>query len=196
MRFSLTIYKDLIDLELMTRIAKYESRALEELYDRYSSILYSLIKKISPDEKTAEIILIEVFVIVWRKIEFFDFKAGNVYTWLIYLARNRAIDSLRRTRRVAGEIDFYEDKYENYFIIPLLDKDIDSLDLNTALSIKPKIENALDKLTDSQKYILHLAFYEGYTLVEISDLLKIPVESVREKVLTASGSLRDNLLGR
>lgn len=180
----------------MTRIAKYESRALEELYDRYSSILYSLIKKISPDEKTAEIILIEVFVIVWRKIEFFDFKAGNVYTWLIYLARNRAIDSLRRTRRVAGEIDFYEDKYENYFIIPLLDKDIDSLDLNTALSIKPKIENALDKLTDSQKYILHLAFYEGYTLVEISDLLKIPVESVREKVLTASGSLRDNLLGR
>lgn len=78
----------------------------------------------------------------------------------------------------------------------MLDTNIDSLDLATAMNIKPKMEEALDKLTDAQKYVIHLSFYEGYNTDEIADKLNIPVETVRDKLMTAVHNLKDNLLGK
>ncbi len=187
-------YAELTDLELMQRISKYDSRALEELYERYSRLLYTLIKKISPDEITAESILVEVFAIIWKNIEYFDFEAGNVYTWIVSLARNRAVESLRRSRDSYSTLDFYDDEYEKLFIIPFLARDIDTLDIKTAFKVKDKVEKALSRLTDAQKYVIHLAYYDAYTLDEIAEKLNIPVETVRTKILTAMHSLRDNLL--
>lgn len=185
-------YKELSDIEIMQRVAKYDSRALEELYNRYSSLLFTLIKKISPDEETTENILVEVFAIIWRKSDRFDFETGNVYTWLVTLARNKAIDNLRRSRGYSpGE---YTEEYEDHYIIPDLDKQIDSLDIKTAYSLKPRIEKGLAKLTDAQKYVIHLAFYEGFTLDEISGRLGIPVETARDKVLRALHNLRDHVV--
>lgn len=178
----------------MHEIARFESRALEELYDRYSSLLYTVIRKISPDQITAEQILVEVFVIIWRKIQKFDFRTGNVFSWLITLARNKAVDNLRRDRSPNSTVEFYDDDYEDYYVLPTFNKGMDSLDFNTAFTIKPKIEKALVKLTDTQKYVLHLAYYEGYTIDEIADKLNVPVETVRGKVMTALHSLRDFLV--
>ncbi len=186
-------YSNLTDNEIMRKIAKYDSRALEELYDRYSSLLYTVIKKIAPDENSAESILVEVFTIIWRKIDKYDFKADSPYTWLVTLARNRAVDSLRRTRS-ASETNYYNDEYEDYFILPMLSPQIDSLDLETALKIKPAMEKALAKLTDTQKYVIHLAYYEGYTIKEIAQKINIPVETVRQKIMTAVVNLKENLL--
>jgi RNA polymerase sigma-70 factor (ECF subfamily) len=191
----LSKYEELNDLALFEKIYQKDSDALEELYERYSPLLYTLLKKITKDERTAEIILSEVFVIVWRKVGLFNFKTGNVFTWLVILTRNRAIDSLKRSRNSSESLDNYNDKYENFFIVPFLDKRIDSLDLKTAMSIKPKMEQALEKLTDAQKYVLHLSFYEGYNLGEIAKKLNIPIETVRDKVMTTVHNLRDNLIG-
>ena len=177
----------------MQEIARFESRALEELYDRYSPLLYTVIKKIAPDEATADQIIIEVFVIIWRKIDKFDFKTGNVFTWLVTLARNKAVDSLRRGRASDPSEQPYDDVYEDYFVLPTFQNDIDSLDFNTALTLKPKVELALSKLTDTQKYVLHLAYYEGFTIDEIADKLNVPIETVRSKVMTALHNLRDYL---
>lgn len=187
-------FKDLSDIELMQEIAKLESRALEELYDRYSPLLYTLIKKISPDQSTAEQILTEVFVLIWRKINHFNLRNGSVYSWLVTLTRNLAVDALRRERSFSNTAQFYDDKYEDYFILPTFPKEMDSLDLKTALSLKPKVEKSLTKLTDTQKYVLHLAYYEGYTIDEIADKLNVPVETVRSKVMNALHSLRDYLV--
>jgi RNA polymerase sigma-70 factor (ECF subfamily) len=188
-------YTDLPDLALLNKISEQDSRALEELYDRYAAILYSLIKKIVPDKRVAEIILVEVIAIVWKKARLFDLGKGSVYTWIITLARNRAIDNVRRTRSSNELLDVYDDKYEDFFIIPLLDEKIDSLDFNTAMNIRPKMVEALDNLTDAQKYVLHLSYYEGYSLDQISDKLKLPIEAVREKIMSAVHNLRENLLG-
>jgi len=190
----LSKYTDLSDIDLFEKIVKYDSRALEELYERYSSILFSLIKKITPDIKTAEMILSDVFVIVWRKIDMFDFKSGNVYTWLITLARNRAVDRVRRDRSSRITLTNYNDEYEDFFIMPDLEDGIDAIDLETALKIKPKIEEALEKLTDAQKYVIHLSYYEGYTLNEIAERLNIPIETVRMKVNAALHNLKENLI--
>lgn len=178
----------------MREISKFDSRALEELYNRYSPLLFTVIKKISPDQGTAEQILLEVFVIIWRKIDKFDFHNGNVYSWLVTLARNKAVDTLRRERSASSTSQFYDDGYEDFFIIPTFLSGMDSLDFKTALSLKPKIEKALSRLTDTQKYVLHLAYYEGYTIDEIADKLNVPIETVRNKVMTALHSLRDYLI--
>lgn len=178
----------------MQEIARFESRALEELYERYSPLLYTVIKKIAPDQAAADQLLIEVFVIIWRKINKFNFRSANVYSWLVTLARNKAVDSLRRERAANSTVQFYDDDYEDYFILPTFPNEIDSLDFKTAFTIKPKIEKALSKLTDTQKYVLHLAYYEGYTIDEIADKLNVPIETVRGKVMTALQSLRDYLV--
>ena len=190
----LSKFKEMSDLELMREISRYESRALEELYDRYSPLLFTLIKKIAPNQTIAEDILADVFVIIWRKISKFDFNTGNVYTWLVTLARNKAIDFVRRERTAGQTVQLYDDEYEDYFIIPTFDKSIDSLDFKTATALKPNIERALSKLTDTQKYVLHLAYYEGYTIDEIADKLNVPIETVRLKVMNALHSLRDYLV--
>jgi RNA polymerase sigma-70 factor (ECF subfamily) len=183
----------LSDFELMQRVAGYDSKALEVLYDRYSPILYTVIKKIVTDEKTAGDILTGVFVIIWRKLDHFDFTTKNVYTWLVTLARNKAVDTLRRTRE--GEnAEEYTDDYENMYIIPKLSPEIDSLDLSTAIGIKGNVEKALDELTDAQQYVIYLAYYEGLTENEIAARLNIPVQTVKSKIKIALSNLRENLL--
>lgn len=186
-------YKDLSDIDIMRKVSAYDSRAIEELYNRYSPLLYTLIKKIAPDEKTSEDLLIEIFTIIWKKSDKFDFESGNVFTWLITLARNRAVDHVRRTRAGGEKIDKYDDDYENYFILPTLSKKIEKIDYETALSFRSNMESALARLTDAQKYVIHLAYYEGYNLEEIADKLNIPVETVRAKIMTALKNLQEQL---
>ena len=188
-------FKEMSDIELVREISKFESRALEELYDRYSSLLYTIIKKIAPDEPTADQILIELFVIVWRKTANLEASTQNVFSWFVSLARNKAVDSLRRSRGMSETSQLYTDGYEDYYILPSFSPEMDNLDFNTAFSLKPKIEKSLSKLTDTQKYVLHLAYYEGFTIDEIADKLNVPLETVRNKIMTALFSLRDHLVG-
>jgi RNA polymerase sigma-70 factor (ECF subfamily) len=181
------------DIELMQRVAGYDSKALEALYNRYSSILYTVIKKIVTDEKTAGDVLTDVFVIIWRKINYFDFNTKNVYTWLITLARNKAVDTLKRTREDENPED-YTEAYENKYVIPRLSHEIDVLDLKTALGIKGSVEKALNKLTDAQQYVIYLAYYEGLTEQEIASRLNIPLQTVKSKIKIALTNLKENLI--
>lgn len=185
-------YKEDTDIEVFEKIVKNDSKALEELYLRYSPILYSLIKKIVKDVETSEEILLDVFTTVWEKIDLFSFKTGNVYTWLITLTRNMAVDYKQDQRNSNSEFNVQQ---KDFYIVPILDPDIDSLSLDSAMKIKPEISAALDNLTEAQKYVLLLSYYEGYTLDQISENLNIPVSTVRTKVALALNKLKENLLG-
>jgi RNA polymerase sigma-70 factor (ECF subfamily) len=181
------------DIDVMKRVAAYDSKALEILYDRYSPLLYTLIKKIAVEKSLAEEILTEVFVIIWRRIELFDIYSGNVYTWLVTLARNKAVDTVRRKNENL-KMPEYTNDYEINFILPSLSKQIDPLDLATTNAIKDSFEVALNKLTDAQQYVLYLAYYEGLTQIEISEKLNIPYATVKSKIKIASTNLREYLL--
>jgi RNA polymerase sigma-70 factor (ECF subfamily) len=181
------------DIDVMKRVAAYDSKALEILYDRYSPLLYTLIKKIAVEESLAEEILTEVFVIIWRRIELFDIYSGNVYTWLVTLARNKAVDTVRRKNENLKMPEYTKD-YEINFILPSLSKQIDPLDLATTNAIKDSFEVALNKLTDAQQYVIYLAYYEGLTQIEISEKLNIPYATVKSKIKIASTNLREYLL--
>jgi len=177
----------LTDAEIMLKVAGYDSKALEQLYDRYAPILYTLIKKIVTDKDTAEEILSEVFVTVWRQIDQFDFKTNNVYTWLITLARNKAIDVLNRNN--GKLLPEYTEDYEREHIIPKLSPEIEALELADVLNKKDKIEKALGSLTDAQKYVLELSYYGGMDQGEIAGKLNIPTMTVKSKLQVAFGNL-------
>ena len=184
---------DSSDIDVMRRVAAYDSKALEILYNRYAPLLYTLIKKIAIEKTLAEEILTEVFVIIWRRVELFDIFTGNVYTWLVTLARNKAVDTVRRNNENLKTPD-YTDEYETNFIIPQISKQIDPLDLATTQTIKNSVETALNKLTDAQQYVIYLAYYEGLTQKEIAERLNIPYSTVKTKIKNASLNLREYLL--
>jgi RNA polymerase sigma-70 factor, ECF subfamily len=181
----------LTDAEIMLKIAGYDSKALEQLYDRYAPFLYTLIKKIVIDKETSEEILSDVFVIIWRQIDQFDFKTNNIYTWLVTLARNKAIDVLNR--RGGKMLPDYNDEYEKEHIIPKLSKEVETLELDEVLNRKEKMEKALSSLTDAQRYVLELSYYGGMDQEEIANKLKIPTVTVKSKLQVAIGNLMQKL---
>lgn len=175
------------DAEIMLKVAGYDSKALELLYDRYAPILYTLIKKIVTDKDTAEEILSDLFVIVWRQIDQLDFKTNNVYTWLVTLARNKAIDQLnRKNGKLVPE---YDDDYEREHILPKLSPEIEAMELKDVMNKKEKLEKALGSLTDAQKYVLELSYYGGMDQGEIAGKLNIPTMTVKSKLQVAFGNL-------
>jgi RNA polymerase sigma-70 factor (ECF subfamily) len=181
------------DSELMLKIAGYDSKALEQLYDRYSPILYTLIKRIVDDKEIAEEVLSDVFVIIWKRIDLFDFKINNVYTWLVTIARNKAIDTLRRNLQKEG-IEDYTDNYEEEKILPKLSNSINPLDLQLILNNGEKVKETINSLTEAQRYVLELSYFEGLNEKEIAEKLKIPLPTVKSKLQLALGILQQKLV--
>ena len=183
---SLVSINPLTDGELLSNAAMQDMQAFEQLYARYSSVLYSLIKKIVTDKETAENILIEVFLIIWKRIE--EFEKDNVFTSLVLLARNKAIDSLKR-QRGNSELADYDEDYERFSILPNLSNKIKPLKLQDAQKIKYEIGEMIKGLTDAQRYVLSLFYFEGLNETEISLKLKIPLPTVKSKLQVATDIL-------
>jgi RNA polymerase sigma-70 factor (ECF subfamily) len=183
------------DVELLKKVSSNDSKALEALYNRYSTILYTLIKTIVTDEQVAEEVLSDIFVIIWRKINHFNFKHPNVYTWMLTLARNKAVDTARR-QRSSVEVEPYSDEYEDKFILPLLHPNGKKIELKDALSMTRRMQNGMEDLTDAQQYVIHLAYFEGLTETEIAAKLNIPVPTVKTKIKIALTNLKEKLAKR
>ena len=183
----MTSSRKLTDSEIMLKIAGYDSKALEQLYDRYTPILYTLIKKIVTDRELAEEVLSDVFVIIWKQIEQFDFTKSNVYTWMVTLARNKAIDVMNRKRD--KETREYTEEYEREKIVPKLSPAIEPMELEGVLGMKVKVESAIGSLTEAQRYVLELSYYEGLDEAGISQKLKIPASTVKSKLQVAISNL-------
>jgi len=179
--------KSLTDAEIMLKIAGYDSKALEQLYDRYTPLLYTLIKKIIPEKELAEEVLSEVFVVIWRQIDHFDFRSSSVYTWMVTLARSKAIDVKNRT--IGKVTEEYTDDYEKEKILPKLSPEIESVELEEVLGMKEKIEGAMKSLTDAQQYAIELSYFEGLDESAIAEKLKIPSSTVKSKLQVAIGNL-------
>lgn len=184
----------LTDIELFQKISNRDSKALESLYDRYSPVLYTLVKRIVVEKVIAEEILSDIFVIIWQKSSMFDVNSSNLYSWLINLARNKALDFIRREKSLI--VDEYNDEYENNFIIPKISTLIPSNDLDKTFNSREKIYSAVHSLTEAQQYVLSLAYYDGLTESEIAEKLNIPLLTVKSKIRVALDSVKENLQKR
>jgi RNA polymerase sigma factor (sigma-70 family) len=176
-----TPINSLSDKNLMLKISEADKEAIELLYDRYSQLLYGLILKIVEEEETAEEVLAEVFRIIWTRPEYFNSDTANVYTWMIMLARKKAIDTIRRKRGDEG-IPEYNDQYELQNIIPKLSPKNKILERDKIVSKLDKISNLLNVLYPDQKLILNEVFYKASEDKVIAQKLNIPVAAVKLKL--------------
>jgi len=182
---------ELNDIELFKRILNKDSKALEALYDRYSPVLFTFIKRIVNDTAIADGVLADVFVIIWQKTSKLNFEHHNPYAVLINLCRNKALDTLRRAQNI--ELPEYTGDFEDEFILPKLSIHTPQNDLSKILPNREKIQFAIHSLTEAQQYVISLAYYDGLTESDIAAKLNIPLLTVKSKIRVALNSIKENL---
>lgn len=170
----------------MHAIVRGDEAALGSLYDRYRLILFALLVRILNSRQEAEDILQEVFIQVWRRAGNFDEKRGKPFTWLVTLARSRAIDRLRqlsaRERLAVASAEEAPPEAS--------DAAVDAYRSEQ----KEIVAEALAQLPEEQRHSLVLAYFEGLTQSEIATRLGTPLGTVKTRMRSGMIKLRE-LLG-
>ncbi len=172
------------DVELLQAVAHGDEDALAHIYDRYRVVLFGLLVRILNSREEAEDVLQEVFLQVWRRAADFDEKRGRPFTWLVTLARSRAIDRLRAlaSRERVAQAGAREESEQ------VSDAASDAIRAEQ----RSLVTNALAQLPDEQKRALMLAYFDGLTQSEIAKRLGAPLKTrAYACLLRRSNAVRD-----
>ncbi|HUD99579.1 MAG TPA: sigma-70 family RNA polymerase sigma factor [Bryobacteraceae bacterium] len=174
------------DADLVRRLQKRDARAMADLYDRYGRLVYALILRIVRDGGIAEDLVQETFLRVWNRVQGFDAGRGGLGPWLLAVARNRAIDYLRSVAgRTRSSLEVTETEH------PALYADLERELLNSDRVRRVRV--ALDKLTENQRAVIELAYFEGLSQSEMAERMRQPLGTVKTWVRSALKNLRDEL---
>lgn len=167
------------DSILVERLLQKDEMAFNDLYERYSGPLYGSILKITSDRVLAEDILQEAFVKIWQNLHTFNSEKGTLFSWIFRIVRNTALDKVRL-------------KYNNVEI-----QTDDHVVLINSTSSKTSInedgvglDHIVNSLEPSEKTLIDLAYFGGFTQVEIADKLQIPLGTVKTRTRKALKHLR------
>jgi RNA polymerase sigma factor (sigma-70 family) len=180
--------------QLLARAGLGDRAAFATLYDKSSSHLFAVVLRICRDRAQAEDILQEVYVNVWRAASGFDAAQSQPLTWLTSIARNRAIDSLRRGQAQPqlqaghGADDEDSDVYDT-----TADDSPGPLELLSRASDARALSACLEVLTPPQRQSVALAFYDGLSHAEVADKMGQPLGTVKSWVRRALLSLKSCL---
>ena len=178
------------DLELIERIRQGDQPALDLLYKRYSSPVYSLVWKILQNSEEAEDVALDVFWQVWRQADRYDPARGAPPAWIFTLARSRAIDRLRsRARREDRTISIDD---PNLHFDPL-DENASPDQVVSFRQSRDAVRAAMENLSDVQREAVELAFLKGMTHVEIAERLGLPLGTVKTRIRQGLIRLRKHL---
>ena len=166
------------ELALVSAIRSGEPGAMAELYDRYSGIVYSVALRVLGDTGTAEDVLQEVFMQLWRNPDLFDASRGNLAPWLAVIARNRAIDLLRKRR---PESDIEE-------VVISVEPDLAG-DAERAI-VMTKVRGVLSGMAASQRMALEMAYFEGLSHSEIAAKTGEALGTIKTRIRTGLLALR------
>jgi len=148
------------------------------LYDRYSSIVYSVALRVLQDTGAAEDVLQDIFMQLWRKPAAFDASRGSMAAWLVVVARNRAIDALRR-RRPQDDID--------EVMVSVVPDLASGAERSRAME---KVRGALQAMPPEQRAALEMAYFEGLTHAEIAEKTGDPLGTIKTRIRTGLLTLR------
>jgi RNA polymerase sigma-70 factor (ECF subfamily) len=173
------------DNDLLHAVARGDEAALATIYDRYASILLGLLLRILHSRGEAEDVLQEVFLQVWRRAGDFDESRGRAFTWLVTLARSRAIDRFRslEARGRAATASAAEPTEQ------VGDASVDALRSEQSEIVR----RALAELSEDQRTALVLAYQEGLTQTEIAERLNQPLGTVKTRTRAGLAKLRELL---
>lgn len=167
--------------QLVAQLQQRNESSFSYLYDNYSGALAGVINAIIPDQETVRDVLQEVFVNIWKKIELYDPSKGRLFTWMINVARNAAIDKVRSRS--------YQDTMKNRSIAE--DADSNTLGGITVQQVADAgLRKILTKLKEDHRVLIDLSYFQGYTHEEISKILAIPLGTVKTSIRSALTHLR------
>ena len=175
---------------LLALIGMQNQAALEALYDRYVRQVYSLVLSILRDPYAAEDVAQEVFFSVWKRATSFNAERGRPATWLLSIAHHRAIDALRRQRRRDARETPLDQEGEAFHT---RSTDPGPVEITMLLDDREQIREALQKLPLEQQRVIVLAYFQGLTQVEISELLKQPLGTVKTRIRLGLAKLRQSM---
>jgi RNA polymerase sigma-70 factor (ECF subfamily) len=177
------------DEELMQLVAGGDADAFEVVVERHADAAFSLAYRICGRRSLAEDVSQEAFLAVWRSGQRYDRTRGSVRTWALGIVHNRAIDALRRSsvhdRRRASD-EGIEETVE-------APERTDNQAIDKAVS--DEIRGALSELPAEQRRVIELAYFGGFTHIEIASMLKTPVGTVKGRMRLGLQKLRGHLQG-
>ena len=168
--------------QLVHLLQSRSTEAFSYLYDQYSNALYGIILQIAGNDENAADVLQETFIKIWQNFDKYDPQRGKLYTWMLNIARNAAIDFRRsknqsmqaKIRDIENSVD--EISKENYTLNPT-----DNIG----------VKELMQKLKPDHRLLIDLAFFKGFTHDEISKHLGIPLGTVKTKIRTSINQLRE-----
>ena len=182
-------YQELEDQDLIHRSALGEKDALEELYTRYSTSVYSLARFMLRNEALAEEATQDIFLNIWLKAASFNPDRGKARSWLMSVAHHKVVDIIRSRRRsitMAHPTD-----YETLDLLPSSQRPTDE---EAVLNLeRERIKRALTTLPEAQREVIVLAYYHGLSQSEIAQKLEQPIGTVKTRVRLAMQKLRVEL---
>lgn len=167
--------------ELVLLLKKQSNSAFNYLYDHYAAALYTIICQIVKDPETANDVLQEVFVNIWKKISLYDETRGRLFTWMLNIARNAAIDKVRSRS--------YRDIQKNQPVS-------ETVNQKNMPGVLPAIHDVglkkvLGGLNEEYRKLIDFSYFQGYTHEEIAQLTGLPLGTVKTKIRMAISQLRN-----
>ncbi|HEY7357340.1 MAG TPA: sigma-70 family RNA polymerase sigma factor [Ktedonobacterales bacterium] len=182
------------DESLVKRVAEGDAVALEALYDRYGQPVYSLALRIVRDPQTAEELTQEVFVRLWRRAATFDPARGRFHSWLLGIAHNLALNEVRRWQSRPQKADLPNDDDERAH--EPVDESADAAEAAWLNIRREAIVGAIKQLPEAQRRAIELAFFGGYTHLEIANMLGDPLGTIKSRIRIGMQRLKQLLLAQ
>jgi len=177
-------YLLLADEDLISRVEVNDAEAFAVLYDRHSRAAYSLAYRMMGERQAAEDLVQDAFLKVWRGAGSFRSERGSVRTWLLSIVHNRGIDQLRSLgsrRRTQERIEASAPRFQPS----------EAFAQSWRNSQRQQVREALKTLPPEQLKVLELAYFSGYTHVEIAELLGLPLGTVKGRMRLGLKKVKD-----
>ena len=178
--------QDAVDLDLMRRIAADDESAVEEMYDRFGSLVYRMAYQAMPTRADADDAVQEVFVRLWKTADRFDPKRAALVTWVMLITRRHLVDRLRRTRARISAGSMEE--------AAVRDERRETAAVGSGLERDERFGLVMEKiaeLPDLQQAVVTRAYLGGQTLRQISEELGTPLGTVKSALSRALVRLRE-----
>lgn len=163
---------------LITRLQGNDRTAIGELYDAYSGALFGVVLRIVQSRELAEQVLQDTFVKAWRNGASYDASKGRLFTWLLNIARNTAIDATRTAH------------FQHYRKTESLENLVHTPGGNALNPDHVGVKDVVNRLDEKYRSLIDLVYFKGYTQEEIAESTGIPLGTVKTRLRYAIGELR------
>lgn len=165
----------------MARLKSGDQAAFEYLYDHYSSALYGVIVRILRNESIAEEVLQDAFLKIWDRIDQYDVSRGKLFTWIVNITRNLAIDKVR-----SKEISRERKTNDLEGLVHIIDKKESVEQKTDSIGVK----DSLKDLPEEQQFVVEYLYFKGYTQSELAEDFNIPLGTIKTRLRAAMQRLR------